>query len=696
MRYIKYLIICCAGLASLSVAAQEPAGGEVAGAEDSGLLDSLFEVLDQETTIATRTKMNSDHVPGMVSVIHGSDARKKGARTVYEALDFLPGVKTSIQQDGMHQLIARGVGNEIASGKVKLLVNGVPFNNTLNGVSVAYSIPLEQVERIEFNHGPGSMIYGEYAFAGVVNVITRRDLEGIATAVDSNDGGLLTAAVHHELMGGRLKMDLNLAGMNTEGPEVNSGTDRWYGTPAQGLSAAPGYTNEEEKVRSGILAVRYGNTLLELQHVYRGLGDHFGLNYSLPESSEGVKRKLTMQTLSLSHDYHLTESFNLDLALGLRQFKLDSEKVQLAPAGFGGQFLAEGMLGGPHYEEVEGYVTAAGTLQKGIHELSFGLEYHNIEQGDTWVNRNYDPNAALPTEIPYGRYEGADNWIAEDLNREVVGGWIQEQANFTDRFYVAGGTRVDIYDGEEVVWSPRLATVYKFSDRHIFKFQAAKAYRPPSFLEKYVQNNAIVKGNDRLVSEEVTNYELGYVMKIGGTVLRATSYMSHLRNLVNIDPISSQFQNDSKADLRGAELQVETRLGRAWLLSGAYSNISAETKHVNDRMPGVPENLVDLSVSFMPVSEHQLTLQWAYVDKRTREDGDTRDPLDSYQTLDLTWYSGSIAGSDVDIFVSLRNILDAEVKEPAPLVSTPFVKPSYQDDYPRQGRNWWLSINYRI
>ncbi|MBT4299852.1 MAG: TonB-dependent receptor plug domain-containing protein, partial [Gammaproteobacteria bacterium] len=35
------------------------------------------------------------------------------------------------------------------------------------------NLPIEQVDRIEVIRGPGSVLYGEYAFSGVVNVVTR-------------------------------------------------------------------------------------------------------------------------------------------------------------------------------------------------------------------------------------------------------------------------------------------------------------------------------------------------------------------------------------------------------------------------------------------------------------------------------------------------------------------------------------------
>lgn len=690
-KMINYsrLLILLATMLALPVQGAE--SGSTAGADGGEeVLDSLFEILDQETSIATHTKMNIDHVPGMVTVVHGSDAMKKGARNVFEALNFLPGVKATIQQDGIQLVIARGVGNEFASGKIKVLVNGAPFNTALNGFSNVYAMPLEQVDRIEFNHGPGSMAYGEYAFAGVLNLITRSGSDAIALRTDSSEGGMLNTAFHKSWLDGRMNLDLNLAASNTEGADIDSGEDSLYGTPGEPLSNSPGPTNEAEKVRTAFMQLAYENTRLVLQHIYRGFGDHFGLNNMLPEPDDGIKRMLTMQTAGIHHAINVDADHDIELIVGWRRFLMESDKVQLAPRGFRGQFFAEGMLGGPHYEEQEWYLDLKGDLRMGSHDLGYGMEYHEVRQGDTWVRRNYNNTPAGPVENPggYEKFTGSENWMAEGLVRRVSSFWVQDQYNFSDKYYVAAGLRADVYDEKETVWSPRLAGVYKQDGGHIVKIQASRAYRPPTFLEQYVQNNVVVAGNADLHSEHITTYELGYIFKRASAVVRATAYMSYLRDLVDQDPATRQFVNREKADIRGIELHAGYDLARTLRLEGEFSNISAETKSRYDRLPGVPENLLDLTLSYRPSYGQQVSLHWTFTDARAREDGDPRDDLPPGRFLDITWSAASVADTGLDLIMAWRNILDQEQREPAALGA-------YQGDYPRQGRNWWIGLQYR-
>ena len=73
------------------------------------------------------------------------------------------------------------------------LLNGhrLPYDSAFAGVDIS-SIPLAAVDRIEVVPDGASALYGSDAVAGVVNVILRRDFEGITTSAQigaSTDGG---------------------------------------------------------------------------------------------------------------------------------------------------------------------------------------------------------------------------------------------------------------------------------------------------------------------------------------------------------------------------------------------------------------------------------------------------------------------------------------------------------------------------
>ena len=195
-------------------------------AEDQEELLELLSVLEEETEVATKTKMNADYVPGIVTVLHGDDMEVLGVRTVWEALGFVPGVEIKINTLGRPMVVVRGISGTRHTGHVKLMVDSVGANPSFRGANDALlMIPIEQVERIEVIRGSGSSLYGEFSYTGVVNIITRKEgtrLYGSAAKFDTYGAGGLYSHANAEK---DLKISINAAGWDTGGADVNSGVD---------------------------------------------------------------------------------------------------------------------------------------------------------------------------------------------------------------------------------------------------------------------------------------------------------------------------------------------------------------------------------------------------------------------------------------------------------------------------------------
>lgn len=124
--------------------------------------------------------VNASEFPGNATVIRASDIEASGATSIpellsqYEGLTVLDTRGFGLGADSTVNL--RGVVNSSRTN-VLVLVNGVR-QNRLTGDEVHWqAIPLEIVERIEILRGGGSLIYGEGALAGVINITTKRDAE---------------------------------------------------------------------------------------------------------------------------------------------------------------------------------------------------------------------------------------------------------------------------------------------------------------------------------------------------------------------------------------------------------------------------------------------------------------------------------------------------------------------------------------
>ncbi len=132
-------------------------------------------MLEKVVVTATRDAQEIRKVPANVSVITKEEIEKSDSKSVVDLVRDEEGV---IVRDyfgtGKAAMVdLRGFG-ETGALNTLVLVDGRRVNEIdLSGVDWS-QIPLNQVERIEIVRGPGSVLYGDNAVGGVINIITKR------------------------------------------------------------------------------------------------------------------------------------------------------------------------------------------------------------------------------------------------------------------------------------------------------------------------------------------------------------------------------------------------------------------------------------------------------------------------------------------------------------------------------------------
>jgi len=658
-------------------------------------VSDLMRVLDEETQIATRTKLNIDFVPGMVTVLLGKDLLAKGVRTVYEALGLVPGIELSMTGDGQYQFLVRGMGKTFASTKAKFLINGVDVNSTIGPFATVRAIPIEQVDRIEVVRGPGSAIYGEYALAGVVDVITVEQGHDVFVRDGDVDGWTLGATYGYHPLDSKFGFSLNLSGTDTDGGDVKTGKDKLAiaAQPAlRAISNAPGKSNERENNSAAVLKINYSDFSVYMQHVRSAFGDHFGVADALPDESSKVVRRWNFDTVEVRNPWRIGEAARAQVRVGWTHFFTDVNNQQLFPAGYPG-FAATGVVGGPHYEETRATVKSSFEFPIALQHYGVaGAEYADVQQGDTWNDSNYNYNPTTPgtgfSPAPQ-RKEGENNWLKEGLQRRIVSVYLQDQYTGVDKLAVTAGLRIDRYSDVGNAVTPRIGAVYQLSTRQTLKLQYSDAFRPPSFLELYSQKNPVVNGNPDIKPERIHNLEAGYAFNSGLNIFRATVFSSEIRHTIVVDTASKKYQNGGDAHIRGLELEAVAPLQRKVKLEGNLSLQNNDTQDGLNSLWGAAKILANVGILYQATTDRFINVQYRYVGARDRETTDTRSALAGYQTFDFTFSAIKIWKPAFGLRAGVRNVLDVDVVYPAP-------KETYPDDYPRPGRQWWLAASYRI
>jgi iron complex outermembrane recepter protein len=156
------VFFCLLGVPFFGNAAdQQPVGNEEA-------------LMEEVVVTGTRTQEEVRKIPANVTVINKEDIRNSNARNVTDLLRTEEGlsVRDYYGNGKTVNVDLRGFG-ETGPSNTLVLVDGRRVNAVdLSGVDWT-QIPLEQIERVEIVRGTGTVLYGDNAVGGVINIITK-------------------------------------------------------------------------------------------------------------------------------------------------------------------------------------------------------------------------------------------------------------------------------------------------------------------------------------------------------------------------------------------------------------------------------------------------------------------------------------------------------------------------------------------
>ena len=176
---------------ALATAAVLALGLDVALAQENGEDDAEAEALELQDVRVTGSRLNRppSELSGNLIILDQDDIRASGELTLARVLRQLPQninatnetwgstLNGTTNLTGASTVNLRGLGSEYTL----ILVDGrrVGYSGITGGVTDVSTIPLSLVDRIEVYLDGASAIYGSDAVGGVVNIITRKDYQGV-------------------------------------------------------------------------------------------------------------------------------------------------------------------------------------------------------------------------------------------------------------------------------------------------------------------------------------------------------------------------------------------------------------------------------------------------------------------------------------------------------------------------------------
>lgn len=420
--------------------------GPVRAAEDDGGEDievELFFAPAETVESAVRHVQPLAHSPSAMTVLTREDIEASGARSLPEVLRLVPNMDVDMVKPMWYAVGVRGETSE-ASDSLLLLIDDRDVTFELFGAPLWTVQPfsLDDVERIEIVRGPGSALYGANAYAGVVQVFTRRPGEG-PTASASIRGGEHGA------------LELNGRWSGRAGPVSLSAStgvtrqDLWTGRDIRGIDTLRG------RLQGNIDLENAGNLLFEGGSYYTSGKLHADVGevdlHDLLDFYGKLRYQLGDLSFQAVYDHVSVES---DLGMNLYSSLLNQTLAEVPP--------------------IDGRVDKVSLLARHAVEfvhnrMSYGIEYvYNLYHADAF----YDPDHI---EQRVGVFLQDEFDLAGLLNELT--------AAEMPPLIVTAGLRYDHNSVTRYELSPRAAVVFAPSDEHSFRFGYAHAFLKPTFFE---------------------------------------------------------------------------------------------------------------------------------------------------------------------------------------------------------------------
>ena len=629
---------------------------------------------------ASRTGRTAAEMPANVQVITAEEIARSGHRNIVDVLQKQAGVyvRELSGNPASAQISMRGFGAN-SFGRVLILVNGERLNNPDMSSPNLLRIPVESVSRIEVIRGSQTVLNGDFAESGVINIITADPAAAPATTLTVSAGSYDTYGTH-----------LSKNGAFDDGVTYLASAD-W--NKSGGYRANGDYETYEvntalakqwDESRSVSLSTFYNNS-----------------TYGMPGSLTWKQFKADPRQTTTPKDETDQESWGVNLggstALGLdgkleANFTASRRETDSEWHGKGfNSYLSS---------DIDSYAFTPRYL---LDTDLFGHENRLTIGSDLRLDRS-SVNSHGVSWSSWGVYPYGSKW---DYDRTSSAGYAQDEFFITEKLSVILGARgerflnrvtkksdEDTYSDNEAAYEASL--LYRpLEDVKLFA-RAARYYRAP-FVDEVVGWGGVP--NTSLEPETGLTLETGTEVAFAKEWTASfTFYQMDSRDEIyyNIDAQGVGRNVNAPDDTRRQGAEAALRWSREEVASAALSYdyvhaIFSEGEYDGNDFPMVPNHTVTLNGEVNATHEVALLGGVRYVTSQHLDTdfANKQDQLKAYGLLDLAIRYEPTFLKRLRIIAGVDNVLDKEYASYAGYSSW-----SGAYYYPANARTWKVSASY--
>jgi len=646
---------------------------------------SPHERLDTIVITPTRYEDPSLEISSNVSVLQEEDIANMHAKYVPDILRVASGVVVSDYSGNgkMSRVDMRGFG-DTASSNVLVLMDGRRTNQIdLSGADWT-QIDINAIEKIEIVRGPQSVLYGDNAMGGVINIITK-----------TGYGKEPEIGFKYE----RGSYDYSSYRVHTEG-----GTDfmDYYAMASTSYNNGYRINNHLETIDYNAEATFKPTDYFHLRSSAGYHRDWYGLPGAVKPidiNAIGRRGSISPDNRAKTEDYFamLTPELIYQLPFGEVLFETD---ILLRGRRTNAIFLSSfGDVSNVHH------IKTFGVTPKLAFTVDFaGLSNRIIGGLDYYVNKD---------EINSGLLSAMDTII---INKDTLGLYLTDTVTLPSSLIFNGGFRGEWayykFDQQAVLqgmntkspfeYAYEAGLTYKYTDKSSVYAKYSRSFRFPATDEWYTSLyidyfSGLVAGGLNLELEPQTgnSYEIGIKENTSKYIsLKADYYIMDLNNEIYYDPLTFQNSSYDHTIHHGLELETDLYVFDSLHVYGNYTfakSFFVGGTFAGNEIPLVPRHKFSSGFDYTFMNSLTFRYDATYVGER-RFINDLQNNMPKLKSYMVHNVGLSYRKYGLEIFGAINNIFDAEYSEYGVLDFT-LTRPGI---YPAPRRNFLIGVSYRF
>ncbi|HZS38190.1 MAG TPA: TonB-dependent receptor [Polyangia bacterium] len=589
-------------------------------------------------TSAAKGVTTVQEAPAIITIITADDIKARGFRFINQALSTVPGWLESAATGQQVPLpMVRGVQQAAL-----LLHDGISmFDPWANIAALNYTMPMENIKRIEVVTGPGGVLWGANSFLGIVNVISKdaEDVNGLEVNALYGDGPGWSQDFRAYAMFGKtffknkLKVFQHVSYESTYGARFNYSPllaaapapqpigEGYYGAATSPAVGRSWLLNIDGKFTFGPISLYYNVPLGEL-HPQVGFA-----NTLVPgESFTAYDRYAILEY----KDRFWKDRFGFT-AKGYWVQSLRAFNIELyPPSATFPPFTQMGGLpnvGGLHFDISAMLIQHTGVtldadlnLPHGIRILGGGeFFYEGVSNSTAYFNASPFPDQQLPLYCPvqtipsttggpptYRPLPFCPRQFVNDASRVVVAGYVDAQWRPFQKLTLDGGVRLQKGLGNrpyDLVPLYSGAIVWNFLPDFHLKANYATGFRPPVYQNiasalgglNYGGSPDLKTETSQSFQGEINARLLRNVRKVRELELRADYSYTFLDRVIVIR--QGTYANSGKRAIHSVEAYAKLYLAGDHFLQASYTYLNSVTSD-SGTSRGVPNHWFTIGGTF--------------------------------------------------------------------------------------------------